>query len=59
MAKAFVADNEVRNAAARHLLARILIYGVLTLFAVIYLVPLAVVIMNTQWNDCLPALILV
>jgi glucose/mannose transport system permease protein len=40
-------DKEAASAAKRYLFSRIVIYGILALFAVIYLIPLIVVIMNT------------
>lgn len=40
-------DAEASRAQRSHLLSRVVIYGLLALFAVIYLLPLAVVVMNS------------
>ncbi len=40
-------DREAARAANRHRFTRVMIYGLLGLFAIIYLVPLIVVVMNT------------
>ncbi len=47
MADSLVHDREAASAAQRYFFTRILIYGLLVLFALIYLVPLVVVVMNT------------
>ncbi len=40
-------DAEAARAARRHLISRIVIYGILLLFSLIYIIPLVVVVMNT------------
>jgi glucose/mannose transport system permease protein len=40
-------DAEARRATQRHLVSRVVIYGFLLIFALIYMVPLIVVLMNT------------
>jgi len=40
-------DAEASRARTRHLLSRVIIYGLLLVFAAIYLLPLAVVVMNS------------
>ena len=40
-------DAEAARAARRHLISRIVIYGILVLFSLIYIIPLVVVVMNT------------
>jgi glucose/mannose transport system permease protein len=42
-----VHDQEAAAAFRRHFISRVLIYGLLTLFAIIYLVPLLVVVFNS------------
>ena len=44
---AVLRDPEAARAARGHLLSRVAIYGLLAIFAVIYLLPLAVVILNS------------
>ena len=40
-------DGEAARAARSHLISRIVIYGILVLFSLIYIIPLVVVVMNT------------
>ncbi len=40
-------DAEAARAARRHLISRVVIYGILLLFSLIYIIPLVVVVMNT------------
>lgn len=40
-------DSAARGAARRHILTRVVIYGILTLFAVVYILPLLVVVANS------------
>lgn len=40
-------DLEAEQASRRHLAARLVIYGILTLFALIYLVPFVIVVLNS------------
>ncbi len=47
MADAILHDGEAAGAARNYLFSRIAIYGLLLLFALIYLIPLVVVVMNT------------
>jgi glucose/mannose transport system permease protein len=47
MADAARPDSEAAGASQRYLLSRVVIYGLLIVFALIYLVPLIVVVMNT------------
>lgn len=44
---AYTDDPEARSAARRHIVNRVVIYGVLSLFAVVYLLPLFVVVFNS------------
>ncbi len=44
---ASVTDLEAGNASRRRLLSRVLIYGLLTFFSLIYIIPLVVVILNS------------
>ena len=40
-------DRAAAGAARRHILTRVVIYGILTLFAAVYILPLLVVIANS------------
>ncbi len=40
-------DAEAVRASRRHLVSRVVIYGILTLFALVYIIPLCVVILNS------------
>ena len=42
-----VVDHEAARAGRRHLISRVVIYFLLTFFALIYLVPLCVVVFNS------------
>lgn len=44
---AYTDDPEARTAARRHIVNRVVIYGVLSLFAIVYLLPLFVVVFNS------------
>lgn len=44
---AYTDDPEARTAARRHVVNRVVIYGVLSLFAIVYLLPLFVVVFNS------------
>jgi len=41
-------DHEAARASRRHLTSRVIIYGLLTIFSLIYVVPLFVVVINTM-----------
>jgi glucose/mannose transport system permease protein len=47
VASAGADDREAAVASRRHLTARVLIYGLLTFFALIYIIPLIVVVLNS------------